>query len=46
MTGDGIVDQMQSPDNRGYGGFGILPFGSAFKPAYLSEDYFEVYGSP
>lgn len=45
VTGDGIVDQMQkSRDNCGYGGFGILPFGSAFKPAYLSEDYFEVYG--
>jgi hypothetical protein len=31
-------------DSCGYGGFGILPFGKKFKPEYLSEEYFKVYG--
>ncbi len=31
-------------DLCGYGGFGILPFGKDFKPEYLKEDYFQVYG--
>lgn len=32
-------------DRCKYGGFGILPFGRGFAPAYLSEDYFAVYGT-
>lgn len=28
----------------GYGGCAILPFGTGFRPTYLSEDYFELYG--
>ena len=28
-----------------YGGFGILPFGKSFAPAYLSDDYFALYGA-
>lgn len=40
-----IASQMQSArDQCGYGGFGILPFGKEFKPEYLSEDYFKIYG--
>jgi hypothetical protein len=31
-------------DSCGYGGFGILPFGKKFKPEYLSDEYFKVYG--
>ena len=32
-------------DRSKYGGFGILPFGRAFAPPYLSEEYFAVYGA-
>ena len=28
----------------GYGGCAILPFGERFRPAYLSEEYFALYG--
>ena len=46
VTADGIRDQMQlARDRSKYGGFGILPFGRGFTPAYLSEDYFKVYGA-
>jgi len=45
VTAEGIVEQMQEArDKCGYGGFGILPFGNAFKPTYLSDEYFQVYG--
>jgi len=45
VTEEGIVEQMQQArDKCGYGGFGILPFGNDFKPTYLTEDYFKVYG--
>lgn len=27
-----------------YGGCGILPFGPSFRPGYLSEEYFRLYG--
>jgi hypothetical protein len=41
----GVTRQMQEfRDQCGYGGFSILPFGLKFKPEYLSEDYFRVYG--
>ncbi len=46
VTEEGIVEQMQAArDKCGYGGFGILPFGKGFKPAYLTEDYFKLYGA-
>jgi len=32
-------------DHDGYGGFGILGYGKKFKPEYLSDDYFRVYGA-
>lgn len=45
VTAEGIAAQMQQAhDECGYGGFGILPFGKDFKPEYLSEEYFKVYG--
>jgi hypothetical protein len=46
VTVETIVEQMQkSNDLSKYGGFGILPFGKSFRPEYLSEDYFTVYGA-
>jgi len=46
VTEEGIAEQMQQArDKSGYGGFGILPFGEGFKPEYLTEDYFKVYGA-
>lgn len=45
VTVEGVEEQMQAyRDHCGYGGFGILPFGKDFKPVYLTEDYFKVYG--
>ena len=45
VSESGIESQMQSyRDSCGYGGFGILPFGKKFKPEYLSESYFRLYG--
>ncbi len=45
VTAEGIVKQMQAARDRcGYGGFGILPFGKGFKPTYLTEEYFTMYG--
>lgn len=42
---DEVGRQMESYyDSCGYGGFGILPYGEKFKPEYLSELYFQVYG--
>ena len=38
-----VQDQMRlARDRCRYGGFGILPFGKEFRPAYLSEEYFAV----
>ncbi len=37
------LEQMVETD--GYGGCAILPFGTGFRPDYLSEDYFERYGA-
>jgi len=46
VTEQGVAEQMQhARDKCGYGGFGILPFGKAFRPEYLTEDYFRVYGA-
>jgi hypothetical protein len=45
VTGEEVVLQMQAyRDKCGYGGFGIVPFRKNFKPEYLSDDYFRVYG--
>ena len=45
ITVEGVEKQMKDyKDLCGYGGFGILPFGKDFKPEYLKEDYFRVYG--
>lgn len=45
VTASTVADQMRQAKQRdGYGGFGILPFGGNFKPSYLSEEYFSVYG--
>ena len=45
VTGEGISHQMQDfRDSCYYGGFGILPFGKKFKPEYLSDEYFKMYG--
>jgi hypothetical protein len=45
VTEENIAEQMQEArDKCGYGGFGILPFGEGFKPEYLTEEYFKVYG--
>ncbi len=46
VTAETVKDQMlQARDRCRYGGFGILPFGKGFAPAYLSEEYFAVYGA-
>lgn len=37
------ISQMVAAD--GYGGCAILPFGTGFRPDYLSENYFNLYGS-
>lgn len=40
------LEQMRlARDRSGYGGFGILPFGRRFEPAYLGEEYFALYGA-
>ena len=31
-------------ETDGYGGCAILPFGGGFRPDYLSENYFALYG--
>ena len=46
VTVETVKDQMrQARDRCHYGGFGILPFGKEFAPAYLSDEYFAVYGA-
>lgn len=45
VTAVGIHEQMEkSCDLSKYGGFGILPFGKGFRPEYLGEEYFALYG--
>lgn len=40
-----VAEQMkQLRDQDGYGGFSIFGFGKKFKPEYLSDAYFELYG--
>jgi hypothetical protein len=46
VTSGTVRDQMRLARERcKYGGFGILPFGKRFAPAYLSDEYFDVYGA-
>jgi len=45
VTAETVRGQMQqSKQLSKYGGFGILPFGKSFRPDYLSEAYFALYG--
>jgi hypothetical protein len=45
VTGEAVQEQMRlARDRCKYGGFGILPFGKNFSPAYLGDDYFAIYG--
>jgi len=40
-----LVQQLgQMVETDGYGGCAILPFGTGFRPDYLSENYFALYG--
>lgn len=40
-----LLDQFRQMIRKdGYGGCAILPFGQDFKPEYLSDDYFNLYG--
>lgn len=46
VTVETMREQMRLARERcQYGGFGILPFGKRFAPAYLSDDYFALYGA-
>lgn len=46
VTPETVREQMRlARDRSHYGGFGILPFGRDFAPAYLSDDYFALYGA-
>ena len=46
VTAETVRDQMRlARDRCRYGGFGILPFGKSFAPAYLSDEYFALYGA-
>jgi hypothetical protein len=46
VTETGVTEQMQAMrDQCGYGGFGVVPFGKKFQPEYLSEVYFQIYGT-
>lgn len=41
----GIEAQLRGMiEKDGYGGCAILPFGAGFRPEYLSEEYFKLYG--
>ena len=41
-----LVRQLQQMvEVDGYGGCAILPFGGGFRPGYLSDDYFKLYGA-
>ena len=45
VTAETIQAQMQRSKRLSrYGGFGILPFGKRFRPEYLSDEYFTLYG--
>lgn len=45
VTKEGVREQMKKmKELSGYAGVGILPFGRDFKPEYLSDEYFDIYG--
>ena len=45
VAGGPLVQQLgQMVETDGYGGCAILPFGGGFRPDYLSESYFALYG--
>lgn len=45
ITERALTEQLQQMvEADGYGGCAILPFGEGFRPSYLSEDYFRLYG--
>ncbi|MBQ9820196.1 MAG: hypothetical protein IJM60_07945 [Bacteroidales bacterium] len=45
VEGDVLASELENMVGLdGYGGCAILPFGERFRPAYLSEDYFDLYG--
>ncbi len=45
VTAEGVTALMEDMrDKCGYGGFGVIPFGKDFRPEYLSDDYFKIYG--
>lgn len=45
VEGDELQTQFQQMIAKdGYGGCAILPFGKGFRPSYLSDEYFTLYG--
>ncbi len=40
-----LTQLTQMVEKDGYGGCAILPFGTGFRPEYLSDDYFSLYGA-
>ena len=45
VASSSLVQQLgQMVETDGYGGCAILPFGGGFRPDYLSESYFALYG--
>ena len=40
-----LAELQQMVEADGYGGCAILPFGGGFRPGYLSDDYFRLYGA-
>lgn len=46
VTAGTVREQMQKSKHLSkYGGFGILPFGKAFRPGYLTDEYLSLYGA-
>ncbi len=45
VSGQTLLEQIgRMVESDGYGGCAILPFGTGFRPSYLSDDYFQLYG--
>ncbi len=45
VTEEVVIEQIEAfYDKCGYGGFGIVPFMKKFRPEYLSDEYFRLYG--
>ena len=46
VTETALLSQLrQMVETDGYGGCAILPFGGGFRPGYLSDEYFRLYGT-